>query len=110
MERRVQRGPERWGPGDDEGSVPLDTKDGAVPLSSLSAGAAGIAYRIDGGREFSRRLAALGLTQGAEVTVLQNHGRGPVLVLVRGARLALGRGEASRVLIEVTSGGHEPNG
>jgi ferrous iron transport protein A len=48
----------------------------------------------------SRRLIALGLIPGAEVYVLQNRGRGPLIVEVHGARLALGRGQAARVSVE----------
>lgn len=48
----------------------------------------------------AKRLIALGLTPGAEVYVLQNRGRGPLIVEVHGARLALGRGQAARVTVE----------
>jgi ferrous iron transport protein A len=46
------------------------------------------------------RLAALGFTIGAEVTMVQNFGHGPLIVLVRDTRVALGRGEAAKVLVE----------
>lgn len=46
------------------------------------------------------RAAALGFTPGAKVTVVQNYGRGPIIVAVRGTRLALGRGEALKIRIE----------
>ena len=49
----------------------------------------------------AKRLIALGLTPGAEVRVLQNRGRGPLIVEVHGARLALGRGQAARVAVEM---------
>jgi ferrous iron transport protein A len=45
-------------------------------------------------------MVGLGFTPGAVVTILQNYGRGPLLVTVRDTRVALGRGEALRVLIE----------
>jgi ferrous iron transport protein A len=69
-------------------------------LSQLSKGERARVSVLDGGRGFNARLAALGFTPGVEVTMIQNFGRGPVIVLVRGTRIALGRGEASRVLIE----------
>ncbi|MBU4224808.1 MAG: ferrous iron transport protein A, partial [Chloroflexi bacterium] len=50
--------------------------------------------------EFSTRLAGLGVTPGVEVTVLQNFGRGPMIVTVRDTRIALGRGETFKVLVE----------
>jgi len=44
-------------------------------------------------------MLTLGLTPGAGVTVLQNYGHGPLIVRVRDTRVALGRGEASNVLV-----------
>jgi ferrous iron transport protein A len=69
-------------------------------LSNLPTGKSCIVSRLMGGREFKARAVILGLTIGAQVTVLQNCGRGPMIVLVRDARLALGRGEAVKILVE----------
>ena len=49
------------------------------------------------------RLACLGFTPGAEVVLLQNYGRGPLIARVRGARLALGRGEAEKVRVWIAT-------
>lgn len=56
--------------------------------------------RLTGGAAFSGRLAAMGLVADSPLEVLQNRGRGPVLVLVRDTRIALGRGEAAKILVE----------
>jgi len=69
-------------------------------LSDLPAGTRGIVRQLRGGRGFSTRLAGLGVTPGVEVTVLQNFGRGPMIVTVRDSRIALGRGETFKVLVE----------
>ncbi len=61
------------------------------------------------GRGLAARLIALGLTPGCEVCVLQNRGRGPVIVEVHGARVALGRGQAEKVLVEPKPGAEEPD-
>jgi Fe2+ transport system protein FeoA len=45
------------------------------------------------------RLAALGFSLGVEVAMLQNPGRGPLIVLVRDTRIALEREVANHVLI-----------
>lgn len=74
-----------------------------VPLSQLQAGAHGVVGEIRGGATFSGRLAAMGLTPGARVEVLQNAQRGPMLVRARGTRLALGRGEALKILVHAGS-------
>ena len=49
-----------------------------------------------------KRLTDLGLTPGTKVTVVKSAPfKGPLEVRVRGSRLALGRGMASRILVDV---------
>lgn len=55
---------------------------------------------INGGRQLTRRLLALGLTLGTEVEVLHHRGRG-VVVGQQGNRVALGRGIAEKLRAEV---------
>lgn len=76
------------------------------PLTRLPKGARARVAGLPEPHVLAKRLCALGLTPGAEVCVLQNRGRGPLIVEVHGARLALGRGQADRVEVEVldTSG------
>jgi Fe2+ transport system protein FeoA len=51
---------------------------------------------------FARRLIDMGLTPGAQVTVVKSAPfHGPLEVLVRGSRLALGRGMAEKIVVEV---------
>jgi Fe2+ transport system protein FeoA len=51
---------------------------------------------------FAKRLSDLGLTPGTKVTVVKSAPfRGPLEVCVRGSRLAIGRGMASRILVDV---------
>ncbi|MGC9400185.1 MAG: FeoA family protein [Anaerolineae bacterium] len=68
-------------------------------LAQLHNGESGMVRALHGGRGFVSRLAAMGFTPGARVTMMRNNGFGPVIVTVRGARVALGRGEAQRVLL-----------
>lgn len=70
-----------------------------VFLSDLPAGIRGIVARVNGGRELATRLAAMGLTAGTEIVVLQNRGFGPMLAKVRDTRIALGRGQAGMVTV-----------
>ncbi|WXG44115.1 MAG: FeoA family protein [Promethearchaeati archaeon SRVP18_Atabeyarchaeia-1] len=52
---------------------------------------------------FVRRLMDLGLTPGAKVMVVKSAPfNGPLEILVRGSRIALGRCVASRIKVEVT--------
>jgi ferrous iron transport protein A len=69
----------------------------AVPLSALRTGEQGAVVQLQGGHGLLSRMASLGFTPGTEITVLQNFGRGPLIVRVREARVALGRGEAAKI-------------
>ena len=60
-----------------------------------------IEWHHRGERRITRRLLDLGLTKGCTFKVVQGSGRGPILVEVRGTRIALGHGLASKILIEV---------
>ena len=72
-----------------------------IPLSRLDPTAVAIVRRVAGGRGVVGRLASLGFTPGVEVAMVQNYGRGPVIVQVRGTKVALGRQEATRVLVSI---------
>jgi ferrous iron transport protein A len=69
-------------------------------LGEMPSGKCILVRQLRGGKDFISRLAALGFIEGAEVQVIQNFGRGPLIALVRGAHVALGRGEALKVLVE----------
>lgn len=69
-------------------------------LDQLPMNAKAVIRQLRGGQEFASRLAAMGLAVGAQLTVLQNPGRGPMLVNARDTRIALGRSEAKKVLVE----------
>lgn len=73
---------------------------GLRSISDLQAGEHGIIGFIRGGEEFNRRMLTLGFTPGTEITVIQNFRWGPILVMVRDMRVALGRGEALKILVE----------
>ncbi len=73
-----------------------------MPLSMVPPGSIVRVVRIYAGRGLAQRLMELGLTSGAEIKVLKND-IGPLLLHVRGVTIALGRGVASRVLVEKIS-------
>ncbi len=58
---------------------------------------------FEGGRGFVARMASMGLTIGSEITVLQNYGKGPIIILAKNTRIALGRGEAQKIIVEEIS-------
>lgn len=70
-----------------------------VPLSQMRPGEKGVVAELIGGHRLLSRMATLGFTPGAEITVIQNYGRGPLIARVRDARIALGRGEAGKIRV-----------
>jgi len=74
--------------------------DDVVPLGRLRPGEAGIIVDLSGGRGFVARCLSMGCTPGTQVTMERNAGRGPVIVKLRGTRLALGRGESMRLQVK----------
>jgi Fe2+ transport system protein FeoA len=74
------------------------TKNG-VTLGAVRNGESVEIKRMRGGHHFLSRLASLGFTPGAQLKVVQNYGRGPIIVSVRDTRVALGRGEAEKILV-----------
>jgi Fe2+ transport system protein FeoA len=85
-----------------------------VSLGEVREGTRGVVRELAGGPGFTSRLAALGLVKGTRFDMLQNRGRGPVLVLVRDTRIALGRAEAQKILVQELvdehGGGSGPTG
>lgn len=87
----------------------LNSKESEVPLTALKDGEAGIvtSIRTSQGRGrargwgFEKRLMDMGLTPGTKVTVVKSAPfHGPLEVLVRGSRLAIGRGMAEKIFVE----------
>jgi ferrous iron transport protein A len=68
-------------------------------LGAVKTGETAVIHDFDAGHTLVSRLSALGFTPGANVTMIQNYGHGPVIVSVRDTRIALGRGEASRIRV-----------
>ena len=79
----------------------IEFEDTPQALSALPAGARGVIHSLLGERSFGSRVANLGFTVGAPVSVRQNFGRGPMIVALRGTLVALGRAEAAKVLVQM---------
>ncbi len=71
-----------------------------IALAELKPGEQAVFVEFCAGRHMAGRLVSLGFTPGATVEMTQNHGRGPLLVSVRGSFVALGRGEANHILVQ----------
>ena len=75
------------------------TSTQGISLSRLSVHRLATILSFSSGRLEMMRLASLGFTPGAQVAMTQNYGRGPLIVTVRGTRVALGRGEAEQIFV-----------
>jgi ferrous iron transport protein A len=78
----------------------MDNSNTLVSLAELNAGEHAVLVSLQAGRGAAGRLSALGFTPGVEMTMVQNYGRGPLVVSVRDTRIALGRREASAIYIQ----------
>lgn len=76
-------------------------------LSAVRTGETVEIREMQGGQSFLSRLATLGFTPGAHLQVVQNYGHGPIIVRVRDTRVALGRGEANKILVRPLAGGDD---
>jgi ferrous iron transport protein A len=71
-----------------------------ITLDELKTGERAILLEINTGHRAASRMSTLGFTPGVEVEMNQNYGHGPLLVTVRGTRVALGRQEARGLQVE----------
>jgi ferrous iron transport protein A len=69
-------------------------------LSALEQDQTAVVSSLTGGQRFISRVSAMGFTPETPVTMMQNMGRGPILVYLRDTQVALGRGEAAKIQIE----------
>jgi len=73
-------------------------KADVYPLSMTAVGERVYLDSILGGEKINRRLTALGLTPGVELSIVQDTG-GPLLISVRDSRIAIGRGMAQKIMV-----------
>jgi len=72
-----------------------------IPLAIAPEGRTLRIVFIRGGKGVMRRLADLGLIPGATVRVIHSMDGGPILLEVKGSRIALGRGICMKILVKV---------
>jgi ferrous iron transport protein A len=73
-----------------------------LPLTKIKANQSGTIKEILGGRGMVARLNALGVMPGKKVTKISTMMmRGPVVFKANSTEIALGFGQASRIMVEV---------
>ena len=77
-------------------------KENLTALSELKEGQSGKISFIRGGHNVLQRLLDMGLTPSTRIILLKSAPfEGPIQISVRGSKLALGRGIASKVFVEI---------
>lgn len=70
-----------------------------VAISALRAGESGFVKSYAGGRGMLGRCLSMGFTPGSPVRMIENYGRGPILVSVCDTEVALGREIAGKIMV-----------
>ena len=76
-----------------------------MPLSMVSSGEVVTVTAIKAGCGLQRRLAEMGLNSGVQIKVMNSQRPGPVVIDVRGSRLALGQGVAHKIMVNPSLNG-----
>lgn len=69
-------------------------------LSRIDPGTEVTLIDITGGRGIRSKLYSMGFVPGVRLKVLNRNGRGPIIVGVKGSRLAIGQGMAGKIVVE----------
>ncbi|MBU1863671.1 MAG: transcriptional repressor [Candidatus Omnitrophica bacterium] len=75
------------------------TKRRAIPISFAQEDTTVRLSKIEGGRPLRKRLTELGFVKDEMVRIVKNSNFGPIIVEVKGARFAIGRGQANKMLV-----------
>jgi len=79
-----------------------------IPLIFLQEGEEGIIHSVEGGLRLIGRLASMGITIGVRVKVVRNVG-GPLIVTTNSTRIAIGKGQAHKIVVlRLTDGKTKP--
>jgi ferrous iron transport protein A len=73
-------------------------------LADLEDGSRGVIEQILGGREVNKRLLSLGVAPGIEFTMDNNYHLGPIIIQINDTKVAIGRGEAGKILVKPIDG------
>lgn len=71
-----------------------------MPLAMAGRGGTVRVTGIRAGWGLQRRLADMGLTPGVQIRVMNSQRPGPVMIDLRGSRVALGHGVAQKIMVQ----------
>lgn len=70
-----------------------------MSLLQLKMGQQGVLKDIEWGQKLKHKLYDMGLTPGTTISIISSSGRGPLIIGVRGSRLAIGRGIGAKITV-----------
>ncbi len=71
-----------------------------MSLMMVRSGKKVVLKEITWGQKLRKKLQDMGLTPGVRFDIVSASSNGPVIIDIRGTRLALGRGILSKILVE----------
>ncbi|WP_315116473.1 ferrous iron transport protein A [uncultured Clostridium sp.] len=71
-----------------------------MPLTFISSGKNCSIFNIEGGDTLRKKLMEMGFNTGAKVEIVKND-VGPLIIGIGGSRVAIGRGMAQKITVEV---------
>jgi ferrous iron transport protein A len=71
----------------------------SIPLAMAKKGETLKVVSLRGGWGIHKKLTDMGLTSGVNIRVINSQMPGPVVIELRGSRVALGRGIAQRIMV-----------
>lgn len=74
-----------------------------MSLTKVSIGEKVVLNNISYGLNLKKKLQDMGLTPGVKFSIISKTNSGPIIIEVRGSRLALGRGIAEKIDVEITN-------
>ena len=77
----------------------------SMPLTMARSGAKVTIVDVLAGQGLKKRLADMGLLPGTKIRVVNSQMPGPVIMEIKGSKVALGRGAAHRVTVKETTNG-----
>jgi len=77
-----------------------EVKVSRIRLSDARPNVELMLYKILGGMGMERRLTEMGLLPGEKIKRIDSPNNGPVVLFVKGAKIAIGRGMADKIIVE----------
>lgn len=83
-------------------SIPLNDNTAVQSLDKIHKGSVATVHLIEGGWRIRQKLNQMGIHCGDEIRI-KNHGYlgGPTLIEVHGSQVAVGRGMAKKILVQI---------